>query len=206
MGNGTGMARMGASMLLILVLGVLASPALVRSHEAAHQEEQRLPTIGPAPEFALTSQDGAEVTLGSLRGKVVAVTFIYTWCPDICPMLTDKMARVQDELGEDFGTKVAFVSITIDPERDTPAALKEYAQAFKANLAGWSFLTGEPAAVLEIAHRYGVAVTRQADGALDHTLLTTLIDRGGTMRVQYLGYRFDEEEFRHDLLSLVAEP
>ncbi len=206
MGDGTGMARMGASILLILVLGVLASPASVRSHEAAHQEEQRLPTIGPAPGFALTSQDGAEVTLGSLRGKVVAVTFIYTWCPDICPMLTDKMARVQDELGPDFGTKVAFVSITIDPERDTPAALKEYAQAFKANLAGWSFLTGEPAAVLEVAHRYGVAVTRQADGALDHTLLTTLIDRGGTMRVQYLGYRFDEEEFRRDLQSLVAEP
>src|SRR6188472_4131792 len=117
---------MRVSMLLILVLGLLASPTLVRSHEAAHQEEQRLPTIGAAPDFALTSEDGAQVTLQSLRGKVVAVTFIYTWCPDICPMLTDKMARVQDELGPDFGTKVAFVSITIDPERDTPAVLKEY--------------------------------------------------------------------------------
>ena len=60
--------------------------------------------------------------------------------------------------------------------------------------------------MLEVAHRYGVAVARQADGAIDHTLLTTLIDRQGIMRVQYLGYRFDEEEFRHDLLSLVNEP
>ena len=57
-----------------------------------------------------------------------------------------------------------------------------------------------------MAHSYGVAVTKQADGAIDHTLLTTLVDRQGTMRVQYLGYRFDEEEFRHDLQSLVNEP
>ena len=195
---------MRAALALALVL--LTSPVLVRAHESAHQEDQRLPAIGPAPDFALTSQDGAEVTLASLRGKVVALTFIYTWCPDICPMLTDKMARVQDALGKDFGTKVAFVSITIDPERDTPAALKEYAQSFQANLAGWSFLTGDPSAVHAVAQRYGVAVAKQADGAIDHTLLTTLIDRQGNMRVQYLGYRFDEEEFRHDLESLVNEP
>jgi len=190
---------------LVIALGLLAWPAL--AHEAKHaQPEERLPTIGAAPDFALTSQDGAEVTLASLRGKVVAVAFIYTWCPDVCPMLTDKMARVQDELGPDFGTKVAFVSITVDPERDTPEALKEYAEAFDANFAGWSFLTGEPEAVRAVARRYGVVALPAADGQVDHTLLTTLIDRRGTMRVQYLGYRFDEEEFRHDLLDLVNEP
>ena len=193
--------------LLVIALGLLAWPALAQAHEAKHeQHEERLPTIGAAPDFALTSQDGAEVTLAALRGKVVAVTFIYTSCPDVCPMLTDKMARVQDELGPDFGSKIAFVSITTDPERDTPEVLKGYAEAFEANLAGWSFLTGEPAAVLDVAHRYGVAVAKAADGQVDHTMLTTLIDRQGTMRVQYLGYRFDEEEFRHDLQSLVNEP
>jgi protein SCO1/2 len=189
---------------LVLALGILAWPTLAHAHEAAH--EQRLPTIGAAPDFALTSQDGAEVTLGALRGKVVAVTFIYTWCPDVCPMLTDKMARVQDELGSDFGSKVAFVSITVDPERDTPDALKEYAASFDADLAGWSFLTGSLATVREVARQYGVAVAPAADGQVDHTLLTTLVDRQGVMRVQYLGYRFDEEEFRHDLLGLVNEP
>jgi protein SCO1 len=192
---------------LLIALGLLAWPALAVAHEAKHeQHEERLPTIGAAPDFTLTSQDGAEVTLAALRGKVVAVTFIYTSCPDICPMLTDKMARVQDALGPDFGSKVAFVSITTDPERDTPEVLKGYAEAFDANLAGWSFLTGEPAAVLEVAHRYGVAVAKAADGQVDHTMLTTLIDRQGTMRVQYLGYRFDEDEFRRDLESLVNEP
>src|SRR5689334_13890504 len=188
-----------------LILALLTSPALVQAHEAAGPAEQRLPTIGAAPEFSLTSQDGTRASLRDLRGKVVVVTFIYLSCPDICPMLTDKLARVQDELGPDFGTKVAFVSITIDPERDTPAALQDYARSFQVDLAGWSFLTGPPADVLEVAHRYGVAVVKQADGAIDHTLLTTLIDRDGTIRVQYLGFRFDEEEFRRDLLSLVHE-
>jgi protein SCO1 len=193
--------------MLVLALVVLGWAASLGAHEAKHaQHEERLPTIGAAPDFALTSQDGAEVTRDSLRGKVVAVAFIYTWCPDVCPMLTDKMARVQDALGPDFGSKVAFVSITVDPERDTPEVLKEYAEALGANLAGWSFLTGEPAAVREVARRYGVAVAKAADGQVDHTLLTTLIDRDGVMRVQYLGYRFDEEEFRHDLLDLVNEP
>jgi len=190
----------------VVVLALLTTAAPVQAHEVADQEEQRLPTIGVAPDFALTSQDGAEVTLESLRGKVVAVAFIYTWCPDVCPMLTDKMARVQDALGPDFGSKIAFVSITVDPERDTPEVLKEYADALGANLAGWSFLTGEPAAVREVAHSYGVAMVPAADGQVDHTLLTTLIDRDGTMRVQYLGYRFDPEEFQHDLLDLVNEP
>ncbi|MGH6913051.1 MAG: SCO family protein, partial [Geminicoccales bacterium] len=156
---------------LVLMLGVLAWLPLAHAHEAT--QEQRLPTIGAAPDFALTSQDGAEVTLGALRGKVVAVTFIYAACPDVCPLLTDKMARVQDDLGADFGTKVAFLSITVDPENDTPEVLKAYAEAFDANLAGWSFLTGTPAAVREVAHHYGVAVLRGPDGQVDHTLLTT---------------------------------
>ena len=192
---------------LVLILALLTGPTLARAEDAAPEEEQRLPTLGAAPDFALTSQDGEEVTLESLRGKVVAVTFFYTWCPDICPLLTDKMARVQDALGSDFGTEVAFVSITFDPERDTPEVLKEYAEAFDADPAGWSFLTGEPGAVREVARRYGVVVLPTGDGgAIDHTMLTTLIDRHGTMRVQYLGYRFDPDEFRRDLLSLMNEP
>jgi protein SCO1/2 len=70
------------------------------------------------------------VALADLRGKVLAVAFIYTGCPDICPMLTEKMVRVQDALGAAFGAKVAVVSISLDPEHDTPSVLKDYAQAW----------------------------------------------------------------------------
>ena len=190
--------------LLGIVLGALAWPSLVLAHETS--DEQRLPTIGPAPEIALTSQEGTEVTLEALRGKVVVVTFIYTWCPDICPMLTDKLAHVQDELGPDFATKVAFLSITMDPERDTPEVLRDYAEAFGANFSGWKFLTGTAAAIDDVTRRYGVFAAKRLDGSVDHTLLTTLIDRQGMMRVQYIGYRFNPEEFRQDLLHLMDEP
>jgi protein SCO1/2 len=165
--------------------------------------DRPLPVIGPAPPFSLTSQDGAPVALADLRGKVVAVTFIYTECPDICPLLTQKMVQVQDELGAEFGAKVAFVSISLDPEHDTPEVLKDYAQFWGAKPDGWSFLTGSPEAVRDVTRHYGVFFAKKEDGSVDHTQLTTLVDANGEMRVQYLGARFDPEEFRRDLMSLV---
>jgi protein SCO1/2 len=167
--------------------------------------EPPLPKIAPAPEFALTSQDGARVTLADFRGKVVAVTFIFTLCTATCPVLTPMMSFVQDQLGSDFGAKIAFVSITVDPERDTPQVLKEYAQAFGANLAGWSFLTGAPAAIQDVARRYGVYASKAENGDVEHTFLTSVVDPHGILRVQYLGVRFDPEELRRDLLSLLKE-
>jgi protein SCO1/2 len=115
------------------------------------------------------------------------------------------MSFVQDRLGRDFGTKIAFVSITVDPERDTPQVLKEYARAFGADLGGWAFLTGAPQAIRELTRRYGVFAAKTADGDIDHSFLTSIVDRRGILRVQYLGARFDPEEFRRDLLSLVKE-
>lgn len=188
---------------VILTLALLAWPGLGLAHNTGH--DQRLPTIGPAPDFALTSQDGARVTLGDFRGKVVAVTFIFTSCTDTCPLLTAKMAQVQDDLGADFGPRIAFVSITVDPERDTREVLKEYARNFGANPTGWAFLTGTPEGIKEVTRRYGVFVSKAVDGDVVHTFLTSLIDPRGMLRIQYLGVRFDPEEFRRDLLSLVDE-
>jgi len=197
----------------LTALGLCLATALAglssasRAHRPGHgtAEQERLPTIGPAPDFALTAQNGDRLALHDLRGKVVAVAFIYTSCTDTCPLLTEKMARVQDELGPDFGRSIVFVSVTVDPERDTPEVLKAYAETFGADRRGWYFLTGVPAAVRDVAHRYGVAVSRRAED-VDHTLLTSLIDRHGVLRVQYLGYRFDPEEFRRDLVGLADEP
>ena len=188
---------------LLFSFALLAIPALAGAHEVGG--DKPLPVIGPAPQFTLTSQNRKPVALAELRGRVVAVTFIYTGCPDICPLLTDKMARVQDELGADFGAKVAFVSITLDPEHDTPAVLKDYAQAWGAKPGAWLFLTGSLAAVRDVTRRYGVFFQKKGDGSVDHTQLTSLVDAKGEMRVQYLGARFNPDEFRHDLLSLVGE-
>ncbi len=185
----------------LLALAPMMFPKLAAAHEAGG--DAGLPVIGPAPPFTLTSQDGKSVALADLRGKVLAVTFIYTGCPDICPMVTQKMVDVQNALGAEFGAKIAFVSITLDPEHDTPAVLKDYAQSWGAKPDGWMFLTGSVAAVRDVTRRYGVFFSKKEDGSVDHTQLTTLVDADGQMRVQYIGWRFDPDEFRRDLLSLV---
>jgi protein SCO1/2 len=166
-------------------------------------EREGLPRIGPAPEVSLTTQDGQRLSLTELRGKVVAVTFIYASCTDTCPLLTAKMAGLQAALGADFGPKVFFLSITVDPERDTPVVLQRYAQAHGVNLAGWAFLTGTPAEIRQVARRYGIYYRKTPRGDVDHTFLTSLVDQSGTLRVQYLGVRFDPDELLRDLQTLV---
>jgi protein SCO1/2 len=194
-------AAIGLAFLVLMAV-------VLRSSGTVHQirQDRVLPRIGPAPEFTLTSQDGEKFALADLRGKVVAVTFIYTSCTSTCPVLTPMMSFVQDQLGADFGAKIAFVSITVDPERDTPEVLKEYAQAFGANLAGWSFVTGSSDAIQDVRRRYGVFVLKAANGNVDHTFLTSIVDRRGILRVQYVGVGFDLNEFRRDLLSVLQEP
>ncbi len=198
---------MSASLRLVvglsLALAAVTWPASWASHQA--KEGGQLSEIGPAPEFSLTAQDGKRVSMADLRGKVVVVTFIYASCADTCPLLTAKMAKLQRRLGPDFGRNVAFVSITVDPERDTAEVLARYARAHGANPVGWTFLTGPRAEIESVALGYGVFVRKTARGDVDHTLLTSIVDQQGITRVQYLGIRFDPEEFLRDLHSLLRE-
>ncbi len=168
-------------------------------------DDSGLPVIGQAPDFVLRAQDGTQVTLAQFRGKAVALNFIFASCSSTCPILTAKMATVQDGIGDDFGSRVIFVSITVDPEHDSPDVLRHYAETFGANLAGWKFLTGSPNAIQAIERRYGVFVARAPSGDVDHTNLISVIDPHGMMRVQYLGVRFDPDELRRDLLSLTGK-
>jgi protein SCO1/2 len=198
-------------LVLAVAMPACALLAAVRLAEVPHEvssqavQQSPLPKIGPAPGFTLTSQDGAQVSLSDLHGKVVAVTFIFTRCSDTCPVLTPMMSLVQDRLGDDFGSKVVFASITVDPEHDTPEMLKLYAQMHGADVAGWSFLTGPPPIILDLARRYGVFAAKNANGDVEHSFLTSIVDPRGILRVQYLGVRFDPDEFRRDLLSLLRE-
>jgi protein SCO1/2 len=172
----------------------------------AHESKQdaRLPKIGPAPEFRLTDQDGKPFALRGLRGKVAVVTFIFTTCSDTCPLLTAKLVGVQKRLGPDQ-SKVFFTAITVDPLNDTPPVLKKYAQAHSADLSRFSFLTGSLNEIEDVTRRYAVFQKKQASGSVDHTFLTSIVDQGGTLRVQYLGVRFDPKEFLGDLKSVLAE-
>ncbi len=187
------MAVLGA-MLALLSAGAHAAP-----------KPEALPTIGPAPTFTLTAQNDRRLSLADLRGKAVVLTFIYTTCADTCPLLTAKMASLQARLGPDFAQRVFFVSITVDPERDTPAVLKGYGAAHGAKFDGWAFLTGTPAEIREVAKRYGIFYKKTPRGDIDHTFLTSVIDPRGVLRVQYMGVRFEPTELLNDVRSVLAE-
>lgn len=165
-----------------------------------------LSAIGPAPDFSLTTQDEKALTMRDLRGKVVALTFIFTQCKDTCPVLTAKLVGVQRKLTGASDAPVYFVAISITPKHDTPQVLKRYALAHGADLSRWAFLTGDAKQIAQITKQYGVYAKPKDDDDMDHAFLTSIIDRSGTIRVQYMGVRFKPEEFIADLRALVQEP
>ena len=191
---------MALAMALALALAVGVARGATATPAAS-----RLPMLGPAPAFALDSSRGQRVSLADLRGKVLAVTFVFTTCTSSCPLLTAKLAEIGRTLGSDFGSRYAFVAITVDPLNDTPARLKTYAAAVGADGPGWFFLTGRPGDVSEVVQRYGAYAKKTDDGGVDHLFLTSLVDRTGMLRVQYLGTRFDPREMQQDLQSLARE-
>jgi len=188
---------------VFILLAAVCWPTKVLCHDS--WDNQRLSKIGPAPEFTLTQQHGKRLALKELRGKVLAITFIYASCTDTCPLLTAKMAGIQNRLDPDFGSKVYFLSITVDPERDTPEVLKRYAETHKANPSGWAFLTGARGEIQEVTKHYGIYHKKMPRGDVDHTFLTSLVDQNGTLRVQYMGIRFNPDEMLQDIRTLLRE-
>jgi protein SCO1/2 len=141
----------------------------------------------PAPAFRLTDQAGRPVALADLAGRVVLLDFVYTSCPGPCPILTGRHADVQRALAPELRAKTWFVSITLDPEHDTPERLAAYARARGADLANWSFLTGPPAEVDAVLAGYGVGRTRVAGDEIEHYVVTFLIDADGRIASRFVG-------------------
>lgn len=156
---------------------VSASPASAPTASAA------LPVLFDAPSFALTDQDGRPFDTARLRGKVWVANFVFTHCAGICPMMTKHMADFQRATK---GSTVHMVSFSVDPERDTPAALKDYAAAAKADESRWHFLTGATRAQLwAIAKGMNLAVGEDTGDQVMHSNHFLLIDGGGKVRGVY---------------------
>jgi protein SCO1/2 len=158
---------------------------------------ERTAVGSPAPDFSLMDQSGRVVRLSDLRGRTVAIDFIYTRCPmpDVCPRLSANFARLQKR----FGEKVMLLSITLDPEYDTAEVLAEYAHRWRAD-ANWLFLTGSPPAIREIAERFGVIYWPE-DGVLTHTSATAVIDKQGCLSALLEGSSYTSQQ----LLDLVGQ-
>lgn len=157
----------------------------------------------PAPEFALIDEKGRPLALSDLAGKVLLVDFIFTTCSGPCPVLTSSHVRAQRLLPEDVQGRVHFVSISVDPEHDTPEALEAYALARGARLDDWSFLTGPPAEVDPVLKAFGVGRTRSGDGAVEHTVISYLIDGQGRIVKRYFGLQHEPRELAADVATLV---
>ena len=108
-----------------------------------------------APDFTLTNQFGESVGLDRFRGRVVALTFLYTNCPDVCPIVTTQLRETGERLGAD-GDEVQFVAVSVDPERDTVESAREYLNKWNL-LDGWQFLVGDRLALEETWRDYYVS-------------------------------------------------
>ncbi len=127
-----------AGVLGLVLIGLLGYRVLAQGHAG------RLQVFGEAPSFALIDQLERPVSSGDFRGRVVVANFIYTSCPDICPLLSVRMQALQGRLQAAglIGGQVQLLSFSVDPARDTPAVLREYAERHQADPGAWRFLTG----------------------------------------------------------------
>lgn len=146
----------------------------------------RLPVIRPAPGFSLIDQDETPRKLEHHKGKVVFVSFIFTTCSGTCPATTHRLARVYHEVQKKkWKDDVAFVSITLDPERDRPVMLQNYRKLYDIEGPMWNFLTGSNEEVKRVIDAWGMWVKPAANGQLDHPSRVFLLDRKGQIREIY---------------------
>ena len=164
-----------------------------------------VPIGAPIPDFALIDQRGAAVTLAGLRGRVVVVTFIYTRCPlpDYCPRMVTNLAAVRDRFRARLGEDLTMLTVTFDPQYDTPERLAAYARLHNADVPGWHFLTGDAAGIRQVCEAFGVEYWPDS-GLITHTLQTAVIDREGRLAAAVEGKDFTGRQIA-DLVQSVLE-
>jgi protein SCO1/2 len=184
--------------LLLLSLSVTASAhslkdleSLLGSRERYFQSVDKM-----APDFALQDADGKPVQLSDLRGKVVVLHFIYARCPDICPLHADRIAEIQSMVNQTpMKAQVQFVTITTDPNNDTPDILRVYGEQHRLDPANWVFLTTRAEqpedATRNLAERFGHKFMKEEGGYQVHGIVTHVIDKEGHWRANFHGLRFE---------------
>jgi protein SCO1/2 len=194
--------RRGWLLFALLLCAIPVAALLLRGPAAPARE---LPRLGEVPDFSLTTQDGKPYAFRDARGKVVVVDFIFTRCTEVCPRLTAEMRALQKRLVEaGLRDQTRLLSISVDPERDTPEALRAFAARFGADLSTWDFVTG-PARTVEdaVVRGFKQAMDRVAldagAGGLDADRVTVihgsrfvLVDKAGTIRGFYDSARPEE--------------
>lgn len=185
-------------------------PAAPRGHQPAGQPVSPNPSLGiirPAPDFTLLDLQGRSVRLSDFRGRVVLLSFVYTSCPGACPLITQRMALLQARLrgGGHFPSRVVLVSVTVDPDRDSAAALARYAKGFSADPEGWRFLRERPERLRPVLAAYDEWTKSLEGDEVDHPARVYLIDPQGRIREIYSLSVFDERQALLDIQALLRE-
>ncbi len=192
------------SALLFLVL----LPLDLRAHVPGAPREVPPTSATPntqAPAFVLLNQEGNRFDSTTLRGKVVVLNFIFTTCTDVCPLFTANFAQLQRTLKNEPAGNVFLVSITTDPEVDSPKVLKSYAQRYGADFQNWTFLTGSESQLKQVWKGFDVRVIKKGRGLVQHTSLTTVIDRQGIRRFNFFGEKWPLKDLLRDTSALLEE-
>jgi protein SCO1/2 len=182
-------------------------PPSAQSEHPALAPAPELPLIKPAPDFRLLDTSGRPTRLSELRGHVVLINFIYTTCSSVCPLLTQRIALLQARLARSGPRErqAHFLSITVDPDRDSAEVLGRYATRFGAGSDGWRFLREEPERLQQVLAAYDEWTRPQPDGEIDHPARLYLVDQWGNIREIYSLSFFDEHQAFLDIQALVKE-
>jgi protein SCO1 len=154
-----------------------------------------------AEDFALHDQNGKLIRLSAERGHVVALTFLYTQCRDVCPLIADHLGTAVATLTPAQRNDVRLIAVSVDPENDTPAAVKEFLRAHGLG-PSFHYLIGTRAELAPVWQAYNVLSTRRNESVVDHSAPTLLIDRRGRPRV-YFESDFTSRAVAHDLRVLL---
>src|SRR5262247_2528248 len=158
-----------------------------------------------APNFILLNQEGERFVSTALHGKIVVLDFIYTACADVCPLFTANFAQLQGMLKNESKSDVFFISITTDPEVDSPKVLKAYAQRYGADFNNWAFLTGTEEQLKAVWKGLDIRVIRKGRGLVQHTSLTTILDRQGLRRFNHFGEKWQTKDVLADISTLLEK-
>jgi protein SCO1/2 len=182
----------------------LAANRLKLLTRLAGTRSPRMLAVGEAtPDFRLTNQKHRAIALSDLRGKVVAINFIYTRCalPNFCLRIANTFGAIRKRFESQLGRDLVLLTVTFDPARDTPDVLAPYAAQWNADPATWHFLTGPVADVQRVCHLFGVDAFPD-EGLMSHSLHTAILDREGRLAANLEGNQFTVDQLG-DLIQAV---
>jgi protein SCO1/2 len=182
---------------IILIFGILVVPKIVERIENneivkgdrldnvsnSSKENGNLEKIGPAPKFELVNQDNVKISNETYKGKVYVLEFFFSTCPSICPKMNLSMLQIEKTF---FGNpNFGIVSISIDPEHDTPAVLKTHRELLGVKSSNWNFLTGDKKYIFDLSNKgfnLYAGENSKVRGGFEHSGLFALIDKNGNIR------------------------